>query len=260
MVADSKVCGTVEKFLKPCRFFARLFLEGKMGDAMKNLSEDKLDELIAMMAGASSADEETVRDVADSPQLWWAIQRNISAQSETARSPWPPSNVLFRWLAVGVPSFAGLALLVVYVAGVLTVGEKVAEPSVAERKIENAVVEILPSEEPVNEIAAAIKTGATISRTEARRSARLVGKQKTTRDGKSKDRPRLGGDEIRSDFIALSYSANPDSGHLVRVRVPSSMMVNLGLVDSVDKPLSLVDAEIVIGDDGQTHAIRFIRQ
>jgi len=227
---------------------------------MKNLSEDKLNDLMAMLASASAADEDTVPDIADSPQLWWVIQRNIATQNELTKAPWPPSNILFRWLAVGVPSVAGLALAVVYFAGVLTVGEKVAEPSVAESKVENAVVEILPSEEPAIEIAAVRNTGSTTSSTEARRSTRLVGKQKTTRDGKSKDRSRLGGDEIRSDFIALSYSANPDSGHLVRVRVPSSMMVNLGLVDSVDKPLSLVDAEIVVGDDGQTHAIRFIRQ
>ncbi|MBK9768379.1 MAG: hypothetical protein IPP63_15940 [Chloracidobacterium sp.] len=46
---------------------------------------------------------------------------------------------------------------------------------------------------------------------------------------------------------------------MVRVRVPSEMMVTLGLVNSVEKPTSMVDAEVVIGDDGQTHAIRFIR-
>jgi hypothetical protein len=227
---------------------------------MKNLSEDKLDNLIAMLAATSSADEQTVQDIADSPQLWWAIQRNITTQSETAKTPWPPSNIFFRWLAVGVPSFAALLLATVYFAGVLTVGDKVAEPSIAEKKIQNAVAENLPSGVPVNEIAAIGKVETATSPTEPRRSTRLVGKQKTARVGKPKDVPRLGGEEIKSEFIALSYSANPDSGHLVRVRVPSSMMVNLGLVDSVDRPLRLVDAEVVVGDDGQTHAIRFIRQ
>ena len=65
--------------------------------------------------------------------------------------------------------------------------------------------------------------------------------------------------EIKSDFIALSYARNPESGQIVRVKVPSSMMVTLGLVSSVEKPANLVDAEVVVGDDGMTHAIRFIR-
>jgi hypothetical protein len=37
------------------------------------------------------------------------------------------------------------------------------------------------------------------------------------------------------------------------------MMVSLGLVESVKKPNDLVDAEVLVGDDGLTRAIRFIR-
>jgi hypothetical protein len=65
--------------------------------------------------------------------------------------------------------------------------------------------------------------------------------------------------EVKSEFIALSYARNPESGQVVRVKVPSSMMVSLGLVASVEKPNSLVNAELLVGDDGMTHAIRFIR-
>src|SRR5258706_16009175 len=64
--------------------------------------------------------------------------------------------------------------------------------------------------------------------------------------------------EIKTDFIALSYARGAESGQIVRVKVPSSMMVTLGLVATVEKPTSLVDAEVVIGDDGLTRAIRFI--
>ena len=51
--------------------------------------------------------------------------------------------------------------------------------------------------------------------------------------------------DIKSEFIALTYARNPESGQLVRVRVPSEMMVTLGLVNSVEKPTSMVDAEVV---------------
>jgi hypothetical protein len=64
--------------------------------------------------------------------------------------------------------------------------------------------------------------------------------------------------EIKSDFIALSYARDAESGQIVRVKVPSSMMVTLGLVATVEKPSALVDAEVIVGDDGLTRAIRFI--
>jgi hypothetical protein len=66
-------------------------------------------------------------------------------------------------------------------------------------------------------------------------------------------------EEIKSEFITLSYARDPESGQIVRVKVPRSMMVTVGLVASVDKPTTLVDAEVLLGDDGLTRAIRFIR-
>ena len=36
-------------------------------------------------------------------------------------------------------------------------------------------------------------------------------------------------------------------------------MVSLGLVANVKQPSDLVDAEVLVGDDGLTRAIRFIR-
>jgi hypothetical protein len=37
-------------------------------------------------------------------------------------------------------------------------------------------------------------------------------------------------------------------------------MVQLGVVPMVNDPSKLIDAEILVGDDGLTHAIRFIRR
>jgi len=66
--------------------------------------------------------------------------------------------------------------------------------------------------------------------------------------------------EVKSDFIALAYARDPESGQIIRVKVPSSMMVQLGVVSTVERPSELVDAEVLVGDDGLTRAIRFIRQ
>ena len=66
-------------------------------------------------------------------------------------------------------------------------------------------------------------------------------------------------EETKTDFIALSYAANTESGQIVRVKVPSAMMVSLGVKANVENGSELVNAEVIIGDDGLARAIRFIR-
>jgi spore germination protein GerM len=64
--------------------------------------------------------------------------------------------------------------------------------------------------------------------------------------------------EIATDFIALSYLPATESGQIVRVKVPRSMLVSLGVTTNVEKPSELVNAEVIVGDDGGTRAIRFL--
>jgi hypothetical protein len=92
--------------------------------------------------------------------------------------------------------------------------------------------------------------------------SRAVVKTRTAAPGPSLNaeaRPNAAA-EVKTDFIALAYAREPESGQLVRVKVPSSMMVTLGVVPTVTNPSALVDAEVVVGDDGLTRSIRFIRQ
>lgn len=68
--------------------------------------------------------------------------------------------------------------------------------------------------------------------------------------------------EIATDFIPLTYLADvhaPESGHIVRVRVPRSALVSLGLPMNVEWAGELVKADVVIGDDGLARAIRFVQ-
>ena len=208
----------------------------------------------------ASLDDSAINEIADSPTLWWSVQREINVKKEV-RSPWPP--VLKRWLMIGVPAFAALALVSILVfrptgekteqAGVqqnvTTVTAETSSPTVSEP----AVPANSASRPPIVEVDKPNR------RSERHSADSTVSAQKKARTtGPSP--PAAEKTEITSDFIALSYARNPESGQVVRVKVPRSMMVTLGLVSSVEKPTSLVDAEVVVGDDGTTHAIRFIRK
>ena len=69
-------------------------------------------------------------------------------------------------------------------------------------------------------------------------------------------------DEIVTDFLPLTFTADstaPESGHLVRVTIPRSALVAMGLPMNAERAGELVRADVFIGDDGLARAIRFIQ-
>ena len=220
----------------------------------KQFSDEQLDRVMARLV---QSDEERVDQIADSPQLWWAVQTNIAREKETKLSPWPPIQKFWRWLAIGAPVAAGLVIAVIWFVGSLQVEQPLAlnemtvfgQPSVISVNTPGADQSISGDQEPSEVVKRNIAPVIAQKTTRARKTLPKTVARRETR------KPV----EIKTDFIALTYAQAPASGQIVRVQVPSAMMVSLGLMDSVKKPSELVDAEVVLGDDGMTHAIRFIR-
>lgn len=222
------------------------------------ISDEQVEAKIRELLNRSAADDSLVNDIADSPNLWWNVRRQIDQQAVENISPWP----WLRWLAFGIPATVAAAILISFLiykpvntpAPVATVQQdKVIAaneniPAASQPEIEQPV--------PVNNTAAAVvrNTHHGIAPAVVREPSRKLS-AKTPEIKQPISKPV----EIKTDFIALSYARDPESGQLVRVKVPSSMMVSLGLVESVRKPNDLIDAEVLVGDDGLTRAIRFIR-
>ena len=215
-----------------------------------------------LMSDAATQDK-AVNEIADSPTIWWSVQREINKQKDLSVSPWPPIGKLWRWLAIGVPVAAVLAVVIGIFVSRLPGGlkdvaglqqnipvETVTTPPLTE--IERA--DTAPVLKDNNFVRAAVKPKLASEKTVIRTANYSKPSSKKIVDTQVAKTA-----EIRTDFIALSYARNPDSGQIVRVKVPSSMMVTLGLVANVEKPSNLVDAEVLVGDDGLTRAIRFIR-
>ena len=233
----------------------------------KQLSDEQLDQVMRYVMNDAALDDGEVNEVANSPTLWWAVQRQINREQDVSKSPWPPVGNFWRWLILGVPAAAAAAVMITLFAiqptrvaddvavGVAPGSDEVRHTLPSVNPVMDTNVDTpraqtdTRSAEPVKELPAKHRFVA-VKHTESRQAVanRVFNStvaQKST--------------EIKTDFIALSYARNPESGQIVRVRVPSSMMVTLGLVASVAKPSNLVDAEVLVGDDGLTRAIRFIR-
>lgn len=221
-----------------------------------NIPDDKFDLFLKGLMDDAATDDSTVDEIASSPALWWNVQRRIEAQKAAARSPWPPVKTFFRVLKYAVPAFAALTLVIGVVvfypkpdandAASLT-SISVNEPAVTPNSFAN-VEAAQPEPKPEN-------TEKTHLKAVRVRAARDSAVRRNERSAQPLTAEKT---EIKSDFIALSYARDAESGQIVRVKVPSSMMVTLGLVATVEKPTALVDAEVIVGDDGLTRAIRFI--
>lgn len=209
----------------------------------------------------AAPDDETINEIADSPALWWSVQRNINEQKQVQRTPWPPIAKLWRRGWINIPAFAAVVLVISFF--MLRPERTPDQQTDTNAYLENpgGIVSSINEKDPRSAAPSddeldptdprPAKTAVVATRTVPKRAPVRTAVRTAAVPKKSA--------EIKTDFIALSYARNPESGQIVRVRVPSSMMVTLGLVSAVEKPSALVDAEVVVGDDGLTHAIRFIR-
>lgn len=228
----------------------------------EKLTEENIDQLLRRLVNDTGLDSSKTDEIADSPQLWWGVQRRIKAEVKPL-SMWNAGSWR-RWLIFGAPVTVTALLLLALFAW---------KP---EQNSDDLAV--IPTEQPSNQVmeigsqAKSTETtsvdGAVVASNETTEKSSYAVKntvvtRKTPRPQPSKKTTASvamsEATEVKSEFIALSYARNPDSGQIVRVKVPSSIMVSLGLVASVEKPNSLVNAELLVGDDGMTHAIRFIR-
>ena len=69
--------------------------------------------------------------------------------------------------------------------------------------------------------------------------------------------------ETVTDYIPLTYLADAtaiESGMVLRVELPPSALIAMGLPAPADQTDSRVKADIVVSDDGVARAVRFVRQ
>lgn len=228
----------------------------------RQLTDEQFDAVMRGIMSDAALDESVINDTADSPATWWGVQRKIAEQKTTRSDAWPPVSALRRWLMVAVPTFAAAALIVGMYAfwpAAIPTGTRSSEKASIEEPADTAVpptsTNSIPQTVTVETASATAKPRpAAIARHSADRRQQNAEVAKSTKAATSAAKA-----EVKSEFIALSYARDAESGQIVRVKVPSSMMVTLGLAAAVEKPTTLVDAEVIVGDDGLTRAIRFIR-
>jgi cytoskeletal protein RodZ len=233
----------------------------------KNLSDEKLDQILEKIVKDSLLKSEMIEEIADSPKLRWNVQSRIKQEKAIRAKSWFP---LWNWQ---IAAFASLifvfCLSLIWsvnfrennsiaevkpvdapITKQLEIGEKEFEPETKiEDKTETAPVKNVPKTSAAKIVSPKIKP----------KSNTLAKKQKTEIAPKNNAETLAKTEPIKTDFIALSYSPAPESGQILKVKVPRSMMVSLGVAANVENASQLVNAEVVMGDDGLARSIRFVQ-
>ncbi len=235
---------------------------------MKNISDEKLDEFLESIFHESALSEETVEEIASSPQLLWNVRKSIAQQKPEPKKSW-----LFD-LGWRLPAFSAVAMIFCFsllLAWNFQKNEPVAELKAVEKSAPEQELNVknIESPEPLTDIAKSVApdevenskiTASKIADTRVARKAAFADKKvRTATKAAAVEPEETVPEEIKTEFIALSYSSAADSGQILNVKVPRSMMVSLGVTSDVENISELVNAEVVLGDDGLARAIRFVR-
>ena len=97
---------------------------------------------------------------------------------------------------------------------------------------------------------------------EAVTAAPVIAKTSAAPRRRAARRPEREIAEVATEFMRIpdaSLLAPMESGHVVRVRVPRSAMLEFGLPINENRASELVKADVVLGEDGLARAIRFVQ-
>lgn len=238
-------------------------------------SDEQIDQILQKLVNDSALSEDMIDEIAESPYLWRNIKNNIDEKRSTEKPSW-----FFVWSW----QFTAFGLLICGVCiGLFLIFNLSRNDEFAQKdKIENSSASVkdvpneigqnsvpqksqtkIKEENPLNISPKIVSSEKIQTKSVASRKDLKPNRVKSTNNdlnisqilAKSSRKTA----EVKTDFIALSSSPTPESGHILKVKVPRSMMVSLGVANDVENNSELVNAEIVVGDDGLTHAIRFVR-
>ena len=227
--------------------------------------DDASEELCRQILLTARADQEEIEAAANSPFLFQRIRNQIATEGnlshQTANTQ--PRN-LFSSLVAGFNWRWGWAIpataLVIFGFVMLASrsNSKTDKPNVIAVNDHSKPLPVTPIVKPSGD---QIIDNTPRNRTTIKASYHPSMKRPPNRISQSRFTPVKAAEET-TDFLPLTYLSDEtaaDSGHVVRVEVPRTMMASMGVPTNRERQSELVKADVIIGDDGLARAIRFVQ-
>lgn len=211
-------------------------------------SDEELDDFCRAVVQLAQAREEDIQAVANAPFAYTRLRARLAeAEAHQVARHTPRWAWRWRWAA------AFVVLLAMVGVGWRWMATQPAEPSAVQQRV--AVVEEQTRSHEKDERkpdAVAKQTGPTPAK-KRRAMPTLL--------NHDNEKTAMEDNEVATDYLPLTFVANSDerSGQVVRVEMPRSAMLALGLPVNNESTSELVKADVLVRDDGLALAIRFVR-
>lgn len=230
-------------------FVTKIFGVTSFGVRMKkqDLQNERLDEIGLRLLDAARLRRDEIDEVAAAPHLFDAVRKQIDTEKSGREAR-------FRWTAyrpdwrTGLTSVAVAAVLLIGAGVFMFVPEKVPDNVFVQQDlIRPANVIEPPTVRPVN-------VAATLA---AKPHSHEIIPARYAANKKKPQRPQR---EEMSEFYALTYDDDTnDDLQIVRVELPRTSLLAMGLSSHAENESDKVKADLLIGSDGVTRAVRFAK-
>lgn len=228
-------------------------------------TDEQLDRLIQTVLHSTILTDEEINEIAAAPQLRRQVLNRVADEKARRNKRW-----FFGWHWQTATAGAFLFLFVIGATIWFSKSPQTESAAVPEEKIISVSQDKFVSPELKSETAQSISASLPTENSPMtaqkhslvkRDSSKTALKSKSLRAAAPRKTVKTVGSpktETATEFIALSYLPASESGQIVRVKVPRSMLVSLGVSTNVERSKELVNAEVIVGDDGAARAIRFL--
>ncbi len=221
--------------------------------------DDFSEELSRKILQAASAAPDEIEAAANSPFLFQRIRNQIATEANMTQQATAKNSLfsLFNWRwGWAIPAAAillfGFVLIANKTNSVPPLSNEIAK-SEAPKTIEKVAGEQPALTQITNPVPQKISTVKASYRPSVKRTPLIISPTKTV---------KIEAAEEVTDFLPLTYLSEAtasDSGHVVRVEVPRTMMASMGVPTNQERQAEFVKADVIIGDDGLARAIRFVQ-
>jgi hypothetical protein len=237
-----------------------------MGGDMKKIThqttDETMDALCRDIVQAARASETEIEAAANAPFLYPQLLARIAAEQEAQRVVQEQKKrsgirdfLVMDWAWQGRWIMTAAAVAVLVLGGWAWLRSSPAETTIAQQQ--NGLAATLPTPMPE----APDKTPDDVRALPAPVAKTSANAKTVTPKVRRALTPKVTDTEIATDYIPLTYIApSADrSGQVVRVEMPRSAMLAMGLPLNNEPTGELVKADVIVGDDGLALAIRFVR-
>ena len=213
----------------------------------QNLQNERLDDIGLRLLDVARLRNDEVDRIAAAPHLFDAVKARIKAErsSREAPSPWP--SFWPGWRTTLVTGSATAVLLIAASIFVFMPGGSPDNFNAPHTFIKPSDIDAPPVVDLPN-----IKD-TVLARHNAHKNISVGNAVSRTR----RSRPQR---EEMSEFYALTYDDDPDDDiRIIRVELPRSSLLAMGINAHAESESEKVKADLVVGSDGVTRAVRFAK-